>query len=88
VSNNSDDIRHNSDLNTESDKFAPQSKNLSSVIRGFKSTVTIHARKMDNTFAWQLRFYDRVIRNEEELDRIREYIFNNPQNWLKDRNNL
>ena len=73
---------------TESEKSAPQSKNLSSVIRGFKSAVTTRARKIDNAFAWQPRFYDRIIRNEDELNRVREYIFNNPQNWLKDENNL
>jgi REP element-mobilizing transposase RayT len=30
---------------------------------------------------WQLSFYDRVIRNEIDLNRIREYIRNNPLNW-------
>ena len=32
-------------------KFGPQSKNLASIIRGFKSAVTIHARKTIPHFA-------------------------------------
>lgn len=30
-------------------------------------------------FAWQRNFYDHVIRNEKDLQRIREYIFHNPE---------
>jgi len=36
---------------------------------------------------WQKSFHDRVIRDEDELNRIREYIFANPENWEKDENN-
>lgn len=38
-------------------------------------------------FAWQERFYDRIIRDERALKRIREYIANNPARWKSDRNN-
>ena len=38
-------------------------------------------------FVWQSRFYDRIIRNEKELDKIRKYIFENPLKWEFDRNN-
>jgi len=38
-------------------------------------------------FAWQPRFHDRIIRNENELNRIREYIVKNPEMWERDRNN-
>lgn len=30
---------------------------------------------------WQKSFYDHVIRNEKDLHKIREYIFNNPLQW-------
>lgn len=30
---------------------------------------------------WQLRYWDRVVRNERELERIREYIAANPARW-------
>ena len=36
---------------------------------------------------WQRNFHERVIRNEEELRRIREYILNNPVDWDRDEEN-
>jgi len=36
---------------------------------------------------WQRSFYDHVIRDEESLNRIREYISTNPQRWELDREN-
>ncbi len=36
---------------------------------------------------WQRSFYDHVIRNDEALNRIREYIKYNPQRWDLDREN-
>jgi REP element-mobilizing transposase RayT len=59
-------------------KFGPQSNNLASIIRGFKSSVTIEARKTDSKFAWQARFHDRIIRDENELENIIQYIYDNP----------
>ena len=36
---------------------------------------------------WQRNFYERIIRNEDELNRIRAYILNNPQQWDNEDNN-
>ncbi len=36
---------------------------------------------------WQRNYYERVIRNEEELNRIREYIMYNPALWAEDEDN-
>lgn len=36
---------------------------------------------------WQLRYHDRIIRNENELDRIRKYVIENPLKWDNDENN-
>jgi len=36
---------------------------------------------------WQRNYYDHIIRNETELDRIRQYIINNPSQWDNDENN-
>lgn len=36
---------------------------------------------------WQRNYYEHVIRSEEELKRIREYIQNNPLRWELDREN-
>ena len=33
---------------------------------------------------WQRNYYEHIIRNEDELNRIREYIENNPMQWAMD----
>ena len=65
-------------------KFGRQSQNLGSVIRAFKSSLKRYTNENNIDFAWQERFYDRIIRDNNELDNVREYIFNNPQNWDDD----
>lgn len=74
--------------NTYHNKFGPQSKNLSSILRGFKIGVTKNARKNTPHFAWQSRFHDHIIRDQGELNRIRKYIKDNPKNWGKDKYQL
>ena len=56
---------------------------LSEIIRGFK---TFSSRRINESspmpsFRWQRSFYDRVIRNEDSLKNIREYITNNSLKW-------
>ena len=36
---------------------------------------------------WQRNYYEHVIRNEDELNKIQEYIDNNPAQWALDREN-
>ena len=59
---------------------------LGEIIRYFKGRTSfeIH-QKIDLNFTWQPRFHDRIIRNENELNRIMKYIKNNPKNWKKDK---
>jgi len=64
--------------------FGPQSKNLASIMRGFKSAVTMQARMLDIPFDWQARYHDRVIRDDEEFRKIAAYIEQNPLNWCND----
>src|SRR5690606_4786831 len=59
-------------------KFDPQSRNLASIIRGFKMGVTVQARSILPGFTWQSRFHDHIIRNAKSFERISEYIKNNP----------
>ena len=66
-------------------QFGPQSKNLASIIRGFKSSVSILARKTNPDFHWQTRFYDHIILNDKSFQTISDYIINNPTNWNKDK---
>jgi len=65
-------------------QFGPQSKNLASIMRGFKSAVTKNARCMQADFAWQSRYHDHIIRNETSFHNISQYIKNNPLHWQKD----
>jgi putative transposase len=65
--------------------FGPQSKNLSSIVRGFKSAVTGRARQIHADFGWQSRFHDHIIRTGEDYGKIHRYILNNPLSWKEDR---
>ena len=71
-------------INTPTNQFGPQSKNLASIIRGYKSAVTTYARKNNIPFNWQPRFHDHIIRSADEYYRISNYIVNNPANWKED----
>ncbi|MFA6255164.1 MAG: transposase [Patescibacteria group bacterium] len=68
-------------------KFGPQSKNISAAVRAFKSSVKKYGNSNNIEFGWQSRFYDHIIRNEESLNNIRQYIIENPKKWWRDRNN-
>lgn len=57
---------------------------LSSIIGSYKSIVSKHAHKIHADFEWQGRFYDHIIRDEEEFGRIANYIENNIANWSED----
>jgi REP element-mobilizing transposase RayT len=80
------------------DKFGkPTRGSLSTIIRSFKSTVTKHVNKQkskgmarrshaENSF-WQRNYYEHVVRGENDLNRIRQYILNNPFCWKDDEEN-
>jgi len=85
-------LPHN-DKNKKMAKISPKRGSLATVIRSFKSAVTMKSRCKYAThgvsfvdFAWQPRFHDRIIRNDDELGRIRHYIRQNPKMWERDRN--
>ena len=83
--NVSTDARGVADARSASLQFGPQSGNLPSVIRGIKSAVTKYAIEHDIPFAWQSRYHDHIIRNQMEMNRIADYIQNNPMKWELDR---
>jgi putative transposase len=61
------------------------------VVGGFKagSTREINvARKTLGAPVWQRGFYDHVIRDEEDLERARRYIEENPVRWALDPDNV
>jgi putative transposase len=61
---------------------------LSNIIRQYKSRVSYEIHKIQPDFAWQPRFYERIIRDEKELNNIRNYIVNNPAKWSCDEENF
>jgi len=72
-------------------KFRSPSQAIGSIVRGFKSAVTRGIKRLDYPFfysVWQRNYYEHIIRNERELNRIREYVQNNPLRWQYDRENL
>ncbi len=66
------------------------SQSLSSVVRSFKSSVTKSINELINSpgsSVWQRGYYEHVVRKDESLQQIREYIANNPLNWSSDPEN-
>lgn len=55
--------------------FGPQRDNLASIIRGFKGVCTRQIRNSGiPDFSWHTSYYDHIVRNQESLDRIEQYI--------------
>lgn len=55
---------------------------LGKIVRHFKAKAAKRIHDAGFTgFQWQSRFHDRIIRDPDELARIRNYIRNNPLNW-------
>ncbi len=59
--------------------------NLSRIILWYKGRTTFETRKTKADFAWQSRFHDHIIRNEQDYQRIAEYINHNPAKWVSDK---
>lgn len=63
---------------------------LPEIVRGFK---TFSARRINRlrgttgTPVWQRNYYEHIVRNEEDLCRIREYVAGNPARWPLDAEN-
>lgn len=74
---NQGDAKHRVSTN----QFGPQSHNLASIVRGFKSAVTLYARKNNLKFDWHPRFHDHIIRTHTEFINIENYIRQNPAKW-------
>ncbi|MBN8705924.1 MAG: transposase [Bacteroidetes bacterium] len=65
----------------------PKSKTIGAFIAGFKAAVTTKINTLRHTpgaQVWQRNYYEHVIRNEPEFNRIKEYIQNNPMQWEED----
>jgi putative transposase len=68
--------------------ISPKKGTLSVIIRTYKAAVTTECRKRKYHFhGWPRNYYEHIVRNEDLLGRIREYIVSNPLQWQFDREN-
>lgn len=67
-----------------------KSNSISTIINQFKGICTKQILTINPGLKriWQPRFHDRIIRDEEELNRIQDYILTNAENWESDEENL
>jgi REP element-mobilizing transposase RayT len=68
----------------------PVAGSIPTIIRSFKSAVTKRINDSRNTSGmpvWQRNYYEHIIRNDESLNHIRQYIADNPANWETDNEN-
>jgi len=73
----------------EENGAASSAPTLGDVVRAFKSLSAIRVNRLLRRFGplWQRNYYEHVIRNERELEKIREYMATNPLKWALDREN-
>jgi REP element-mobilizing transposase RayT len=63
---------------------------LPEIVRAFKTFSSRRINEMRGTVGaplWQRNYYEHIVRNEEELGLIRQYILYNPLGWTGDREN-
>ena len=81
-------LMHQTPPTTPQREFSkPIAKSLSSIVGAFKAAVTRHINRLPESPdhpIWQRNFYEHIIRNEPDLNRIRDYIQNNPVQWEAD----
>jgi putative transposase len=69
---------------------AARRKPLGQLVGAFKTVSTKRINGIRSTPGlpvWQRNYYERVIRSDEELKRVRQYIIDNPAHWEEDREN-
>ena len=61
---------------------------LGRIVRFFKAKTVLEIRKkMAVSFYWQRNYYEHIIHETNKLNRIRNYIQDNPVNWINDEDN-
>ena len=66
----------------------PVRGSIPTIVRTYKAAVTRRiGREYNRTGIWQRNYYEHVIRNEQEWDRIHRYIESNPSQWNEDGEN-
>jgi putative transposase len=75
---------------TDSPRLQSPSQTVGAIVRGFKSAATKQINLLRQTPGipvWQRNYYERVIRDEAELNSTRQYIASNPTRWADDQDN-
>jgi REP element-mobilizing transposase RayT len=75
---------------TPGGKFRSPAQTVSAIVRGFKGSTTRLINELQGTpgvMLWKRNYYEHIVRDDRELQRIREYIANNPAQWALDREN-
>ncbi len=72
------------EMNLEMQRRANRCGRLSHIIGRFKSAISRYAKQNDLSFAWQPRYHDHIIRNQDEKNKIALYIENNIAKWDED----
>jgi putative transposase len=60
----------------KTNKFGPQTRNLASIIRGYKAAVRKYATLTSIEFSWAERYDEKLIQNNRQLEKIRNYLLN------------
>jgi REP element-mobilizing transposase RayT len=78
----------NSSRRVPTEQFGkPVSGSIATMVRSYKSAVALRIHRMRDAPTgpiWQRNYYEHIIRNEAEWQRIREYIQVNPSRWDTD----
>ena len=76
------------DDNPHPHKINVKPGSLGAIVRSFKSAVSYRINKEYNaTGIWQRNYYEHIIRNDKDLQRITDYIETNPLRWNDDDEN-
>ncbi|MCD6337555.1 MAG: hypothetical protein J7M01_04910, partial [Candidatus Marinimicrobia bacterium] len=61
----------------------PSSGSLPIIINQYKGAVKRYCNKNNLEFKWQNKFFDRIIRDENNLENTTNYIHNNPKDYWR-----
>jgi putative transposase len=68
----------------------PVRGSIPTIVRAFKSATTRRinvTRGISNARVWQTNYFEHIIRDDEQMHRIRRYIADNPARWDEDEEN-
>ena len=76
------------DLTRRHSVISPRPGTLPVLVRTYKAAVTTQCRRAGfSDFAWQRNYYEHIIRDDDDLIRVRQYILDNPLQWELDEYN-